>query len=75
MARKRVSIVFEETDQNSLAEGQGFNVFLEGADRTKVTPEAAWTAAEFWATKCFGIVVNIMNQAGAVKTAVKKGGS
>ena len=39
MARKRVAIVFEETDQKSVHEGQGFNVFIEGAERTKTLPE------------------------------------
>lgn len=78
MARKRVTIVFEETDKQSLHDGageQGFNVFIEGADETKVKPQAAWTAAEFWGLKCFGIIVKIINEAGAMRTAVRKGGS
>lgn len=75
MARKRVTIVFEETDQQSVHQGQGFNVFIEGAERTKTLPEDAWSAAEFWGMKCFGIIIGIINQAGAAKTAVRKGGS
>lgn len=78
MARKRVVIVFEETDKDSLEEGaqeQGFNVFIEGAERTKTLPEAAWSASEFWGMKCFAIVIDIMKKAGAFKVAVRKGGS
>lgn len=78
MARKRVAIVFEETEKTSLHEGageQGFNVFIEGAERTKTLPESAWSAAEFWGMKCFAIVVNVIQQAGGVRSAHRKGGS
>ena len=75
MARKRVTIVFEETDSNSLHEGQGFQVFVEGAEGTKGKPEAAWTAAEFWGMKCFAIVQDVMVRSGAFKTVRPKGSS
>ncbi len=78
MARKRVTIVFEETDATSLAEGasnQGFQVFIEGAEGTKTKPEIAWTAAEFWGLKCFAIVVDVMKRSGAFDREIRKGGS
>lgn len=78
MARKRVTIVFEETDPVSMHQGaaeQGFQVFIEGADGTKIKPQEAWTAAEFWGLKCFGIIQDIMKKSGAFKTTVRKGGS
>jgi len=75
MARKRVTIVFEETDTNSVHDGQGFNVFIEGVEGTEGKPEMAWTAAEFWGLKCLNIIVDVMRRAGALKTVVKKGGS
>lgn len=78
MARKRVTIVFEETDKTSLEEGateQGFQVFIEGVEGIQAKPQAAWTAAEFWGMKCFSIIQDVMIKSGAFRTTVKKGGS
>lgn len=78
MAKRRVAIVFEETTDEKVrteASGQGFNVFIEGADRTKTLPQEAWSAAEFWGMKCFGIVVQILKDTGAMTGASRKGGS
>jgi hypothetical protein len=78
MARKRVAIVFETTDDNVVRtenNGQGFNVFIEGAERTKTLPEEAWNAAEFWGMRCFAIIVDLIQKTGALKTTTRKGGS
>lgn len=78
MARRRVAIVFEETTDEKVQtekSGQGFNVFIEGAERTKRLPEDAWSAAEFWGMKCFGIVAQILKDSGAMTSASRKGGS
>lgn len=78
MARKRVAIVFEETEKTSLHEGaadQGFNLFIEGAERTKTLPESAWSASEFWGMKCFAIVAHVIRQSGGMRSVTKKGGS
>jgi hypothetical protein len=67
---KRIAIVFAETDDKNVDSGQGFNVFLEGWEHSrKSLPDDKLTAAEFWARKMFSIVVHLMNQAGAVKSA------
>jgi len=77
--RKRISIVFEETDAD---DGAGFNVFLEGfseerrkAIRTMSREEQLekLSRAEFWALRCFEITVGAINQTGAIRTVQKKG--
>jgi hypothetical protein len=69
---KRISIVFAETDDNSVEPGQGFNVFLEGWEQSrKKLPDDELTAAEFWSRKMFSIVVHIMSQTGAVRSTLK----
>ncbi len=78
MARKRVTIVFEETEKDSLHAGaleQGFNVFIEGAEESKTLPQEAWSASVFWGMKCFAIIVDIMKKAGAFRTTQRKGAS
>jgi hypothetical protein len=78
MARKRVTIVFEETEKTTLHEGageQGFHLFIEGAERTKTLPEEAWSASEFWGMKCFAIVAKIIQESGGMRSIGRKGGS
>lgn len=78
MARRRVCIVFEETTDEKVqteTAGQGFNVYIEGAERTKTLPQDAWSAAEFWGVKCFGIVAKVLQDSGAMTATQKRGGS
>lgn len=78
MAKRRVAIVFEETTDEKVrtaGSGQGFNVYLEGAERTKTLPQEAWSAAEFWGRRCFDIVGRLLQETGAAESIQKKGGS
>jgi hypothetical protein len=78
VAKRRVAIVFEETTDEKVrteTSGQGFTVFIEGAERTKTLPQEAWSASEFWGMKCFAIVAQVLQDSGAVHTQIKKGGS
>lgn len=75
MARKRLEIVFQETD------GPGFKVFLQGVDKKrmeaidKMSPEEqlqTLSPAEFWALRCFQIAMHTLQQSGVVATVDKK---
>jgi len=65
---KRLAIVFVETGE---ADGHGFQVFLEGAAGVKWKREEDLTAAEFWAVKCFAIVVDLLQHTGAAVSSEK----
>jgi hypothetical protein len=68
---RRISIVFQETDDKPTGDnrgtGQGYIVFMDGYDSERMKmPDDKLSAAEFWARKCFAIVVDIMKRTGAV---------
>jgi hypothetical protein len=79
MATNKISIVFEETGE-VIGGDHTFNVYLEGMtpERRKeidaLSNEAQMhelSTAEFWALRCFQIVVGNIQQANAV-TSIKR---
>lgn len=60
---RKVMIVFEETG------GNGFNVYVSGLWRPlKGVPDDDRSPAEFWGSRMFAIVANVMKEAGAIQT-------
>jgi hypothetical protein len=66
-ALQKISIVFEETGVDT-AEGKRFNVYLHGHTRNlNNTKEDDLSPAEFWASRCFAIVGDVLKKTGAVE--------
>jgi len=68
---QKISIVFEETGQEGIDQsgkpGKRFNVYLSGQTRNlNHVKDKDLSSAEFWALKCFAIVVDAIQRAGAV---------
>lgn len=71
MKHKKLMIVIEENGQQN---GKGFNVYLDGdKERVGTIPKEDLSPAEFWGSKLFEIVLNVMRQTGAVHTEVDMG--
>lgn len=70
---KKISIVFTETGPRDAQGNQAFNVYIEGfPDESRTKKSDDLSAAEFWSQKMFTIVTQLMYQAGAVKTVMRK---
>lgn len=81
---KRISIVFAETDNEPLGDkkgtGQGFAVFLEGFDQSRLElyrmgglKNSDLSAAEFWALKMWTIVMDLLRKTGVVVKEERRG--
>lgn len=63
---RKLMIVIEETGSDG---GKGFNVYMAGdKERIGKIDYDQMSPAEFWGSKLFSIVVDVIRRAGAVKT-------
>ena len=74
---QKISIVFEETGEEGCdsngKKGKRFLIYLDGHTRNlSHVNEKDLSTAEFWASRCFSIVMHAVQQAGVVEFAVPR---
>ncbi len=69
---RRISIVFQETDDKPGGQGQGYVVFMDGHDSARMKlPDDQLSAVEFVARACLAVVIGTLSKAGSI-VSVKK---